>query len=529
MYEESIGSRKTLGDVDVLFHEGIYHLFHLVLPNHDYIAHAVSEDGFSWRRVRNAVFIGHPGDWDDSMLWTMHVSPDPHQVGRWRMFYTGLSRRDRGLKQRLGMATSDDLYHWTKSAVSWKDHRDANIIAGGKGDRGPRSPLTDSPYDKDSSFPLEPDCEHYESSIDEPRQWVSWRDPFYYREGDRGYLLCAGRVNQGPLVRRGCVAVMQETDPNHFETRPPLFHPGQYDDIEVPNLFQIDGEYYLIGSLREDAKIRYWHTDALGKPWRAYHDNVLLARGNYAGRLCRDETGYLIWNFFTHDIAHRTQLNIMPPPKRLTRMPNGMLRVRSFEGFNQRFLRSGNVSSVKPLQCSVQGQPMVDDQSSWQGDSLRLSSEAGFEAFVFPDEVDSFRFCATLDMCGLGKCGLVFRLDPHTRDGYYVSLDMTKGIAQVRAWGTGPDGSGEHMMQFRSLQSGFWQTDLPGRARIELIAYGSYIELSIDGRVILSLADQTYTHGQLGIYAETATMDVTDARLDHLREPAQSDVHLPTG
>ena len=36
-----------IGDVDVVFHEGKFHLFHLVLPNHDYIAHAVSTDGLT--------------------------------------------------------------------------------------------------------------------------------------------------------------------------------------------------------------------------------------------------------------------------------------------------------------------------------------------------------------------------------------------------------------------------------------------------------------------------------------------------
>ena len=38
-----------IGDVDVVKHDGLYHLFHLTLPNHDYIAHAVSEDAIRWR------------------------------------------------------------------------------------------------------------------------------------------------------------------------------------------------------------------------------------------------------------------------------------------------------------------------------------------------------------------------------------------------------------------------------------------------------------------------------------------------
>jgi len=123
MYSESTGSRKTIGDVDIFFHDGIYHLFHLVLPNHDYIAHAVSNDCFHWRRVENALHIGDPGGWDDSMLWTMHVSPHPQIENRWRMFYTGLSRRDQGMKQRVGLAESDNLYTWKKVAVNWVDRR----------------------------------------------------------------------------------------------------------------------------------------------------------------------------------------------------------------------------------------------------------------------------------------------------------------------------------------------------------------------------------------------------------------------
>jgi len=53
-----------IGDVDVIRHEGLYHLFHLILPNHDYIAHAVSKDGLHWQRVKNALFIGEPKAWD---------------------------------------------------------------------------------------------------------------------------------------------------------------------------------------------------------------------------------------------------------------------------------------------------------------------------------------------------------------------------------------------------------------------------------------------------------------------------------
>ena len=92
MYAGSGYNDWEIGDIDVVVNEGVYHLFHLIIPNHDYIAHAISYDGISWSRVKNALFVGDPGEWDDDMLWTMHVSKKGNQF---LLFYTGLQRKDR--------------------------------------------------------------------------------------------------------------------------------------------------------------------------------------------------------------------------------------------------------------------------------------------------------------------------------------------------------------------------------------------------------------------------------------------------
>jgi len=52
-----------------------------------------------------------PGDapaFDDMATWT--GSTVQNTDGTWFMFNTGSSSTDRGLKQRIGIATSDDLY-----------------------------------------------------------------------------------------------------------------------------------------------------------------------------------------------------------------------------------------------------------------------------------------------------------------------------------------------------------------------------------------------------------------------------------
>lgn len=528
MFFESTWSRKTIGDVDILFHDGLYHLFHLVLPNHDFIAHAISDNALNWRRVDNALFIGDPGSWDDLMLWTMHVTLDPHQPGRWRMFYTGLSRRDQGKKQRIGLATSDDLFHWQKADVCWQDLRGETDPPAVKQARAKMSAVQSNRIkaknNPHSCFPLEADPKFYEASEQNERNLVSFRDPFYYHDGDQGWLLAAARVNHGPIVRRGCVGLMKEISPNQFRSVPPLHTPGLYDDVEVPNAFRINGEYYLVGSIREDAKIRYWHTPALDQPWRNYYDNVLMPTGNYAGRICRDDRGLLLWNFYTKNLEDRIVNNLLPPPKRLQRQENGQLQVCTFEGLWKRNRGELDTKCVRQLKgAQEQSFCRVDDGT------LQLVSEAGFQGFVFSQHVNCFRMCCRISMTGAGKCGILCRLDPESHDGYYLSLDLIKGIAQLRSWGTGPLVPGEGMMRFESLQEGFWNAEKPTDVRIELLAFGSYHELTINGRVILSLADPTFESGLLGFYVETAKLQIRDLTVLELEPPTQGDEHLAEG
>ncbi|MEM6690144.1 MAG: glycosyl hydrolase [Planctomycetota bacterium] len=522
MYSETAGSRKTLGDIDIIYHDGIYHLFHLVLPNHDFIAHAVSNNCLQWRRVENALFIGDPGSWDDSMLWTMHVSRHPFDQTRFRMFYTGLSRRDHGKIQRIGMAESDNLYEWKKSPVSWTDnHSELPYELPG------RPPQPSFGYDAKSCFPLSPDPAFYEANPEEDRHWISWRDPFYYRDEsqDRGWLLIAGRTKQGPLVRRGCVAALEETSPNHFEARPALHHPGLYDDVEVPNLFRLDDEYYLVGSMREDAKIRYWHTPKIGTNWRSYSDNVLLAAGNYAGRVSVDDQGPLLWSFFTPPGFDRTTHNLMPPPKRIERRPDGRLKVKTFERFDELSLGTLNCESTDFAALWEDKSSVVEPVPS----GLALRSPHRYQLFAHRAELSSLRLESRIEICSDGKCGIFFRANPSTHDGYYVSLDLFKGVAQCRSWGSSPDDSGENLMRYRSIQSGFWFTDEPGIALVQLIAYGTYIELSINGSIILSLADQDYQKGCVGFYIESGTLTATDLKIHRLDSPVQTDGHLANG
>jgi beta-fructofuranosidase len=477
-----------IGDVDVIKVGELYHLFHLFLPNHAYIAHAVSSDGLTWTRVRNALFVGDPGNWDDDMLWTMHVTPDPDRSGSWRMFYTGLARREQGRVQRVGLAVSDDLYTWRKVR---------------------------------EGYPLSLPGEHYESAPDEGRQWISFRDPYFCQVNDERWLIAAGRSRLGPLVRRGCVTLAKEVAPSRFEFYPPLYHPRVYDDVEVPGLFRLGRRWYLIGSIREDIKVHYWYADRPEGPYHTSFDNVLLPRGNYAARVCNEGDRYTLWNFYYLASKIKGTGNMLPPPKELFAAPDGQLKLRSFSGFDRkvtntirgRELRQFDVTHFNPAARQVERGP-----ASW------LVCETSREIFLLPDPERNFRLRATFELDGQGKCGVVLRMSEET-DGYFISLDLFKGLVQARASGRNPDGGLEDAFIFKPLQANYFVTK-PGAKRydLELLAYGQYMELSLDGEVQLTFADGRYSSGYVGFYSEGARLRVENIVLEQLDEP-QSELH----
>lgn len=473
---------RDIGDVEVVIHEGRYHLFHLVLPNHAYIAHAVSEDGLHWTRVENALFIGEPGDWDDDMLWTMSVSPDPWRHGAWRMYYTGLKLGEAGRVQRIGAARSDDLMRWSK--------------------------------DTSGAYPLALSAAPYEHSLDVGRHWVSFRDPYHVQHDEKSFLLAAARVDSGPKIRRGCVALFEEVGPDRYEQRPPLFHPGRYDDFEVPVLQPIEGRWYLLGSIREDVKVHYWYAEAMEGPYLNFADNVLLPQGNYAARISFDGACWLVWNFFFKGLVTDEQ-HMLPPPKELTVGENGALALRSFSGFDARVKDSVTGEGLGPP-APMFGLAGAHAEAT-PGGGARLTCSSGFEVFALPGVHADLRLHGSLAAEGDGKVGLAFRLTDDG-DGYFLSLELRKGVVQLRAWSIKEDGTALDDFLYLPLQSNYY-VPRDGEHTFLLLAYGSYLEFSLDGKVLLTLADDHFAAGRVGFYAESAVLSLTELRLDTLEAP----------
>jgi beta-fructofuranosidase len=285
----------------------------------------------------------------------------------------------------------------------------------------------------------------------------------------------------------------------------------------VPNLVRLRDQVYLISSIREDIKVHYWYADQVEGPYRNFADNVLLPQGNYAARVCQADGRYLVWNFFYKGLK-MDGMHLMAPPKELVADDEGRLRLKRFAGFEELIASTLDPQQLLPLQ------PILGNPSASSEEAIGLchmGCEGGMEIFLLQGEYDDFLLSGDMYMEGKGKCGLVLRVNAQG-DGYFLSLDLYKGIAQLRAWGYNPEGGHEGAFHYRQLQTAnFLPTQEPHR--FSLLAYGQYLELSLNGYVILTLADDQFTRGRIGFYAEGAKIRVENPVLNTYTTPTSAD------
>jgi beta-fructofuranosidase len=221
--------RQWVWDFWLARRDGEHHIFYLQAPrslgdpelrhHNASIGHAVSGDLESWTVLPDALRPGPEGAWDDLATWTGSVLEHDR---RWYMLYTGISRADGGLIQRIGLAVSDDL-------LAWRKH--------------PGNPV------------LEADGRWYE--LLDLASWrdQSWRDPWLFRDPRDGafHALITARAATGAPDSRGVVGHARSRDLVTWEVLAPITEPGEFAQVEVPQLVQLHGRHHILFSaLAED-------------------------------------------------------------------------------------------------------------------------------------------------------------------------------------------------------------------------------------------------------------------------------------
>jgi beta-fructofuranosidase len=452
-----------LGDIEVIPHEGRLHLFHLTLPNHDRVAHLVSDDGLRWERRPDALRTGPPGAFDDDMIWTVSVT---NVAGQYHMLYTALCSEDGGRVQRVGLAVSDDLEHWTKH-------------------EGPVS---------------EPDSLHYE---DRPGRapWASWRDPKPVRHDDGFATMVCARDADAPARRAGAVACLRSNDLRRMQAQPPLFAPRRYYELECPQAFTIGGRWFLTASVMDDRSQRYWVAPRLEGPWRTPSANRLLPPGHYAARVFRWNGMDAVLGWVRDARGH----GVVVSPMRLATDETGRLWCAPWPAW-QRY-------EAGPAVAWDELEPLLGNPDASRN-VLVLSCGSGMELWATQRSWDGVLVRAQLrDTAGL--CGLAFGLDDEGH-GWFVELDRGEGRCRLVRQAAGADHEGRPWFTHEVAGEALWvpADDL----RVELRIVQREVELAIGGRVILSaIVDET--SGRLGFFVDSGHLALCRPELTPMRSP----------
>jgi len=238
------------GDAIPYYFNGAYHVFYLKATRTSgerlRWSHIVSKDLVHWEELPDAILPGEGDAPDSGGCWTGSVI---EKDDTFHVFYTGW-RPNTPMPQTICHAVSEDLVHWAKDG---------------------RNPI------------LAPDERWYGRA--------DWRDPFvFWHPKEQCYfmLICA-TTNSGPVAKRGCLGLATSPDLERWEVCPPFYAPHFCGPMECPDLFELDGRWYLLFSeFTESRQTHYRIADTLGTPWRPPALDTFNGQRFYAAKTAGD-------------------------------------------------------------------------------------------------------------------------------------------------------------------------------------------------------------------------------------------------
>ncbi len=179
--------------------------------------HAVSDDLVNWTHLGTILAPSPAPAWDDYTTWTGSVTRGDDAL--WHLFYTGSRHSEDGLYQRIGHATSTDLRSWQRVGDGF-----CLDLAGPNAARYEASHMIGHWHDR------------------------AMRDPWVMRDpAGSGWLMYFTARVPGVAEPNAGGAIGFATSPDlmTWTLQPPVFA-GGFGQLEVPQVFEIDGKWYCL-------------------------------------------------------------------------------------------------------------------------------------------------------------------------------------------------------------------------------------------------------------------------------------------
>lgn len=467
-------AKSLLWDTWIFYHAGVYHLYHLVRDDGkawDRLGHATSTNLLYWEPQPD-IPIQSSGQWDGGPTLTGMVIPF---AGRFAMTYGSVVE---GV-ERIGVMFSEDLYTWEKC---------------------PGNPvlLPGAPYEDDPAGMALPS--------------VAWRDAFVQWLPDQAIyeaLVCA-RVREGETMQRGAVARARSKDLTHWKRISPLAAPMAWQDMEVPERFQLGERHYLIFSTSStkgadlftphrsrSSGTFYMVSNDRDGGYAIPADPLLLGTGEgtwdcYVGRYLNAQGTPLIYH---HHCGPRPALAC---PKQIRAAADGTLSLAYWPGLD------ALKGALIPLDL-VANTPIKTGavaHGSWEPAGSGLVGRCGHgpTSTLLDARGGNLHFHCTVDIGSAQRAGVILRYQAESDTGVGIAMDRHAGglvIGRLQRLHSGVVKIHPRDVYRMPISAG-------SRLALRILAGEEFFDVYVDDRLIFSSVLATEPRfGRIGLLVDT--------------------------
>jgi beta-fructofuranosidase len=444
------------------------------------LGQAVTKDLVSWSPLPIALHGGEPGSYDDRRL---HTGCTIEVDGVYYLYHTATGSAQKGFS-RIALATSAD-------GVRWEKHPENPI-------------LTPDPrfyYNEESVIPLR--CHGW--PIVDCRDFVVVPDP----DGNGYWGFYAARRFGSECAETSCIALCRSTDLVHWEQLPPCFAPDRYACIEVPEVFFLDGRWYMLcltgngygqRNVMADPTMAsgtiYAVADGIQGPYHEPEDNVLL------GSYCRS-------------LEYNGERVLFYDEKRAISMPT-VLRSDSSGGLRACYHHALDAYEGDALVPSVAAPSLPNDGrwgsiGAWKvaSESVTGSCRTDWALHVFDETGEDFVYQADVRIRDARSAGLVFRLqgDDVLGGSYAAILDAEAGEVILT-----------RLRRFTTLARRGFAAARGETYALKCVVAGAAMSVYVDEVLLLTTHDEQLTSGRFGLFVERGTAEFSQVTARRLHD-----------
>ncbi|MBE5732337.1 MAG: hypothetical protein E7353_04790 [Clostridiales bacterium] len=455
------------------------------------VGRAESEDLIQWKTLPSAIYSGEKGTYDDLPIWTgCTVKKD----GKYYLFYT--SRSTSKPQASISVAISKD-------GVKYEKYSGNPVI------------IPDERYYVGQNTQLRL-AHHGNPHLANP--CYDMRDLCVVKDEEKGcywgFFACRRRSDD--VVETSVVGLAKSYDLLNWEQLPPCFVPNRYHCIETPDVFYMDGKWYMLclagnvyGQRRYGKeKLQYGRitvygvSDRVEGPYVEPEQNLLIATiGGGAACAKTVEHEGKRYMFYT-EVSQDNVSFYMSLPKEI-KCENARLCACYYRGIEKYVTEEFKLDYSKSLKNNGE----FGTIGNWEESEFCIVGESKNDWSVFPFNVDAENFIyeSEIENVSAEEVGLVFSLGENIFQGARVVLldYITNTVVQAK------------MRLFTTDEEREWS--LKNKFNLKIVVCGKTSEVYVNDVLVMHCASD-YKMGKIGLFIEKGLAKFRDTKIKILRQ-----------